>query len=162
MSVEPGVVCTRPGQGGEPSRSPGLTCAQMLAGSVRCCPDRLREQLLLRNSADVFPYAAAVSRSIDVDHTIPYLSPDKGGPPGQTRLGDLGPHVRRHHRQKRTALAGPPARSRHLAMAITPRQDLPGQRQRHPSPRGHSVCPHHVGCGGQPAASARKLKRRGR
>jgi hypothetical protein len=35
-----------------------------------------------------------------VDHTIPYLSPDKGGPPGQTRLGNLGPHIRRHHNQK--------------------------------------------------------------
>jgi hypothetical protein len=48
-------------------------------------PASLREQILLRNPADVFPYAAAVSRSIDIDHTIPYLSPDKGGPPGQTR-----------------------------------------------------------------------------
>jgi Domain of unknown function (DUF222) len=63
-------------------------------------PATLREQLLLRNPADVFPYAASVSRSIDVDHTIPYLSPDKGGPPGQTRIGNLGPHVRRHHRNK--------------------------------------------------------------
>jgi hypothetical protein len=63
-------------------------------------PASLREQLLLRNPADVFPYAAAVSRSIDVDHTIPYLSPDKGGPPGQTSIGNLGPHTRRHHRQK--------------------------------------------------------------
>jgi hypothetical protein len=25
----------------------------------------------------VFPYAAAVNRSTDVDHTIPYLSPDR-------------------------------------------------------------------------------------
>jgi hypothetical protein len=63
-------------------------------------PASLREQLLLRYPADVFPYAAAVSRSIDVDHTIPYLSPDKGGPPGQTRIGNLGPHVRRSHRYK--------------------------------------------------------------
>jgi hypothetical protein len=63
-------------------------------------PASLREQLQLRYPADVFPYAAAVSRSIDVDHTIPYLSPDKGGPPGQTRLGNLGPHIRRHHNQK--------------------------------------------------------------
>jgi hypothetical protein len=63
-------------------------------------PASLREQLQLRDPADVFPYAAAVSRSIDVDHTIPYLSPDRGGPPGQTRLGNLGPHVRHHHRQK--------------------------------------------------------------
>jgi hypothetical protein len=35
-----------------------------------------------------------------VDHTIPYLSPDKGGPPGQTRLGNLGPHICRNHNQK--------------------------------------------------------------
>jgi hypothetical protein len=63
-------------------------------------PARLREQLQLRYPADVFPYAAAVSRRIDVDHTIRYLSPDCGGPPGQTRIGNLGPHVRRHHRCK--------------------------------------------------------------
>ncbi len=63
-------------------------------------PASLREQLQLRYPADVFPYAAAVSRSIDIDHTIPYLSPDRGGPPGQTRLGNLGPHARRHHNQK--------------------------------------------------------------
>jgi hypothetical protein len=65
-------------------------------------PARLREQIQLRNPADVFPYAAAVSRLIDVDHTIPYLSPDQGGPPGQTSIGNLGPHTRYHHRLKRT------------------------------------------------------------
>jgi hypothetical protein len=63
-------------------------------------PARLREQLQLRYPADVFPYAAAVSRRIDLDHTIPYLSPDRGGPPGQTRIGNLGPYVRRHHNYK--------------------------------------------------------------
>jgi hypothetical protein len=63
-------------------------------------PTQLREQLQLRNPADVFPYAAAVSRRIDLDHTIPYLSPDKGGPPGQTKIGNLGPHTRYHHRLK--------------------------------------------------------------
>jgi hypothetical protein len=63
-------------------------------------PASLREQLLLRHPADVFPYAAAVSRTLDIDHTIPYLSPDQGGPPGQTRLGNLGPQTRSHHRQK--------------------------------------------------------------
>jgi hypothetical protein len=63
-------------------------------------PATLREQILLRYPADVFPYAAAVSRRIDLDHTIPYLDPDEGGPPGQTRVGNLGPHVRFHHRLK--------------------------------------------------------------
>jgi hypothetical protein len=63
-------------------------------------PARLREQLQLRYPADVFPYAAGVSRRMDMDHTIPYLSPDTGGPPGQTRIGNLRPHVRRNHRYK--------------------------------------------------------------
>jgi len=54
-------------------------------------PARLREQLQLRYPADVFPYAAAVNRRIDLDHTIPYISPDRGGPPGQTRIGTLDP-----------------------------------------------------------------------
>ena len=63
-------------------------------------PAALREQLQLRYPADMFPYAAAISRRIDLDHTIPYLHPDNGGPPGQTRIGNLGPHTRRHHRHK--------------------------------------------------------------
>jgi hypothetical protein len=63
-------------------------------------PARLREQLQLRNPADVFPHAAAVTRRIDLDHTIPYLSPDRAGPPGQTRIGNLGPCTRRHHNYK--------------------------------------------------------------
>ena len=63
-------------------------------------PARLCEQLQLRYPADVFPFAAGVSRRTELDHTIPYRSPDKGGPPGQTRIGNLGPHVRRHHRHK--------------------------------------------------------------
>jgi hypothetical protein len=63
-------------------------------------PASLREQILLRNPADVLPHAAAVSRAIAIDHTIPYLSPDKGGPPGQTLIGNLGPHTRYHHRIK--------------------------------------------------------------
>ena len=63
-------------------------------------PASLREQILLRNSADVFPYAAAVGRRSEIDHTIPYVSPDRGGPQGQTRIGNLGPHTRHHHRLK--------------------------------------------------------------
>ena len=63
-------------------------------------PAALREQLQLRYPADVFPYAAAVSRRIDLDHTIPYLHPTTAVRPGQTKIGNLGPHTRRHHRHK--------------------------------------------------------------
>ena len=41
-----------------------------------------------------------MSRSVDIDHTIAYMNLKDGGPPGQTRLGNLGPHIRYHHRVK--------------------------------------------------------------
>ena len=63
-------------------------------------PARIAEHLRLRQPADVFPYAAGGSRRTDLDHTIPYRSPDTGGPPGQTAGGNLGPLARYHHRVK--------------------------------------------------------------
>nr|MBA2774676.1 hypothetical protein [Nocardioidaceae bacterium] len=63
-------------------------------------PDRIREAVHLLIPADVFPYATNTSRQMDVDHTDPYVSPDDGGPPGQTGVGNLGPMTRRHHRIK--------------------------------------------------------------
>lgn len=61
-------------------------------------PDRLREAVHLRSPVDVFPFATSTSRLGDLDHTVPYTSPDDGGPPGQTSLDNLGPMTRRHHR----------------------------------------------------------------
>jgi hypothetical protein len=63
-------------------------------------PDRLRDAVHLRSPADVFPYATNTSRRMDLDHTQPYLDPDSGGPPGQTRLNNLAPMTRFHHRIK--------------------------------------------------------------
>lgn len=63
-------------------------------------PDRMREHLVLSGPASGFPFSPSVSRRMDVDHTIPYLSPDRGGPPGQTGLGRLNRLVRREHRVK--------------------------------------------------------------
>ncbi len=39
-------------------------------------------------------------RTGDIDHTIPFVKPDDGGPPGQTGVGKLGPITRFHHRVK--------------------------------------------------------------
>ena len=39
-------------------------------------PARIAEHLRLRQPTDVFPYAAGGSRRTDLDHTIPYRSPD--------------------------------------------------------------------------------------
>jgi hypothetical protein len=35
---------------------------------------------------------------MDLDHTKPYLPMNRGGPPGQTNLSNLGPMTRHHHR----------------------------------------------------------------
>jgi hypothetical protein len=61
-------------------------------------PASMAEALHLRNPADIFPFGTSLSRRKDRDHTVPYLSPDDGGPPGQTNMGNLGPLVRFHHR----------------------------------------------------------------
>jgi hypothetical protein len=63
-------------------------------------PNRLREHLHHRNPASVFPYSPNTSRRRDLDHSIPYLPPDRGGPPGQTSVGNLGPLTRSQHRHK--------------------------------------------------------------
>lgn len=65
-------------------------------------PERMREILFQRSPGCVFPWSggAPPSRGRDVDHTVPYLAPDKGGPPGQTQVGNLGFLNRQPHRVK--------------------------------------------------------------
>lgn len=57
----------------------------------------ITERVHLAQPGDVFPYAASVSRTLDYDHTLRF---EFGGPPGQTRPGNLGKLSRRHHRIK--------------------------------------------------------------
>jgi hypothetical protein len=63
-------------------------------------PPHLAERLHLTKPADVFPYAESTGRGADLDHTEPYRPVDRGGPPGQTSVDNLGKMVRRHHRIK--------------------------------------------------------------
>ncbi len=63
-------------------------------------PTRMREALHLRNPVCVFPWATNRSRARDAEHTIPYLSPDDGGPPGQTNMANLAMIGRFPHRLK--------------------------------------------------------------
>jgi hypothetical protein len=62
-------------------------------------PRRIREAMFLRMPASCFPYAAG-SRRMDLDHSIPYLPPARGGPPGETGVHNLGPLSRIEHRIK--------------------------------------------------------------
>src|SRR6188472_577691 len=57
-------------------------------------PQRLRAAVRVRQIADVFPFGTCLSPSMDLDHTERYVPTDYGGPPGQTRLGNLGPMAR--------------------------------------------------------------------
>jgi hypothetical protein len=59
---------------------------------------RLRAAVRVRQIADVFPFGTCLSPKMDLDHTERYVPMDYGGPPGQTRLGNLAPMARPSHR----------------------------------------------------------------
>jgi hypothetical protein len=63
-------------------------------------PEWMAETLHLRNPACVSPWSSNLSRKKDKDHNRPYVPPDDGGPPGQTRLDNLAPLHRFPHRVK--------------------------------------------------------------
>jgi hypothetical protein len=63
-------------------------------------PDTMREIVLLRDAHCVFPGCGRDSRACDLDHMTEYAPLEDGGPPGQTRPGNLAPLCRTHHRVK--------------------------------------------------------------
>jgi len=68
-------------------------------------PTRIREQVVLRQRSCVVPGCRRPARACDLDHVDPYVDPDDGGPPGQTRPSNLQPLCRSHHRMKTHAPA---------------------------------------------------------
>ena len=72
-----------------------------------------REAMQLLCPVEVFPWGTLSSRRADGDHTDPYIPRSCGGPPGQTRIDNLGPLARRHHQAKTSG-------------AFTLHQPLPG------------------------------------
>ncbi|MEO5651373.1 MAG: HNH endonuclease signature motif containing protein, partial [Marmoricola sp.] len=63
-------------------------------------PAAMREQVLLRDAHCAFPGCGRDSRACDLDHIVPYIHADDGGPPGQTHPSNLAPLCRHHHRVK--------------------------------------------------------------
>ena len=57
-------------------------------------PDRLREQVTLRDHHCVFPWCTRSARTMDADHVIPYAEG------GTTSSDNIAPLCRRHHRLK--------------------------------------------------------------
>ena len=66
-------------------------------------PDRIREQVILRDRTCVFPWCTRPARGCDIDHVIPH-DPDaeaEGRPqPGPTQTDNLAALCRFHHRLK--------------------------------------------------------------
>lgn len=79
---------------------PVLDLADQVPADAYEVPDRMAEMVHLIKPADVFPHAQSLARGLDNDHTVPYDDPADGGPPGQTRVDNLGKMSRRHHRVK--------------------------------------------------------------
>jgi len=63
-------------------------------------PTRMAEQVALRDGTCIAPGCTRSARAADKDHRDPYLPPDTGGPPGQTRPSNLDSLCRSHHRMK--------------------------------------------------------------
>ena len=63
-------------------------------------PDKMTEALHLRNPACISPWSTNLTRTKDNDHNQPYRPPSHGGPPGQTRPGNLARLARFPHRLK--------------------------------------------------------------
>lgn len=60
-------------------------------------PQAVRDAVAARHPASVFPWSNGLYPAADLDHTIPYLPKERGGPPGQTAADELGPLTRREH-----------------------------------------------------------------
>ena len=63
-------------------------------------PAWMRHAALLAEATCVFPGCTRDSRGCDLDHITAYGPVEDGGPPGQTRLVNLAPLCRTHHRLK--------------------------------------------------------------
>ncbi|WP_210443200.1 HNH endonuclease signature motif containing protein [Nocardioides sp. SYSU D00065] len=82
---------------------PVIDLAADLASPGYDIPDRIREQVIVRDGTCVFPWCSRPARGCDIDHVIPY-DPDaaaEGRPqPGPTTTSNLAALCRRHHRLK--------------------------------------------------------------
>ena len=116
--------------------TPVIDLAQQDAVDRHDPPPWMAEQVKLRDRQCVFPYCQTRARDCDLDHIIPYVPPDEGGPPGQTNPREPRPIVQAPSpRQDRQTMALPTHRRRLLRLDLTPRGALPRHERRHPRPR---------------------------
>jgi hypothetical protein len=76
--------------------TPVLRPFENLAVDAYEIPRRIREQVLLRDRVEIFPFSSRLARNQQLDHTKPY----RNGVAGQTRAANLGPLSTKAHRGK--------------------------------------------------------------
>ena len=79
---------------------PVLNMARRDAVDQHDPPAWMRELVELRDGHCIFPRCTVPANNCDLDHEVPYLPIDEGGPPGQTHPDALACLCRRHHRAK--------------------------------------------------------------
>jgi 5-methylcytosine-specific restriction endonuclease McrA len=95
---------------------PVIDLADTVAVSSYEVPDRIAARVKLTRTTCAFPHCTRPAESADLDHTIEYLRPDRGGPPDQTSTVNLAPLCRHDHRAKtHPSPAGTPWRYRGLS-----------------------------------------------
>ena len=78
---------------------PVLDLREQLPVDAYEVPASMREAVRLSRPSSVFPFSHTTAEP-DLDHTVAYVAPARGGPPGQTRVANLGPMTRFAHRVK--------------------------------------------------------------
>jgi len=78
-------------------RVPVIDLAGQIPVDAYEIPDRHRRAVHLMTPADTFPFANDTTRNKQLDHTEAYV---RGGPNGQSRIGNYGPMTTFHHRIK--------------------------------------------------------------
>ncbi|WP_460736293.1 HNH endonuclease signature motif containing protein [Nocardioides ginkgobilobae] len=95
---------------------PVIDLADTVAVDSYEVPDRIAARVKLTRTTCSFPHCRRPAESADLDHTVEYVPPDRGGPPGQTSTENLAPLCRHDHRAKtHPSPAGTPWRVRGLS-----------------------------------------------
>jgi 5-methylcytosine-specific restriction endonuclease McrA len=79
---------------------PVIDLADTVAVDSYEVPDRIAARVKLTRTTCSFPHCRRPADSSDLDHTVEYVPPDQGGPPGQTSTENLAPLCRHDHRAK--------------------------------------------------------------
>ena len=98
-------------------------------------PTRIGNAVRILVPYESFPWSTRSSRGAELDHSRRYLPPNRGGPPKQTRLDNLGPLTRGDTASRRTRQDGTSS-NQHPASTSGARPPATGPESMPPAPTG--------------------------